>query len=125
MAFPGYGKESLTEQERRIRDLEKELQDARMERDILKKDHGHLQQSTEMKYKFIEVNRSEFTVKQMCKVMDVSKNGYYRWLRKPISQRKAEKQNLQKIIQELFTHHKDMAGNPMIATDLRDFPITF
>ncbi len=37
LAFPGHGKESLTEQERRIRDLEKELQDTRMERDILKK----------------------------------------------------------------------------------------
>lgn len=36
-AFPGQGKESLTEQERRIRELEKELQDTKMERDILKK----------------------------------------------------------------------------------------
>jgi len=37
LAFPGHGKESLNEQERIIRELEKELHDTRMERDILKK----------------------------------------------------------------------------------------
>ena len=36
-AFPGRGKEALTEPEKRIRELEKKLKDAEMERDILKK----------------------------------------------------------------------------------------
>ena len=36
-AFPGHGKEALTSTEQRIRDLEKKLKDAEMERDILKK----------------------------------------------------------------------------------------
>ncbi len=75
-----------------------------------------------MKYKFIEENRSEFTVKKMCQVMDVSQSGYYHWLREPISKRKTEKKNLQKIIRDLFSKHKGMAGSPIIAADLRDFP---
>jgi putative transposase len=75
-----------------------------------------------MKYKFIEENRSEFRVKKMCQVMDVSQSGYYRWLRKPISNRKTEKQVLQRIIKDLFAKHKGMAGSPMISADLRDFP---
>lgn len=37
LAFPGNGREALTDQERRIKDLEKKLKDAEMERDILKK----------------------------------------------------------------------------------------
>jgi transposase-like protein len=37
LAFPGNGLEALTEQETKIRDLEKKLKDAEMERDILKK----------------------------------------------------------------------------------------
>jgi len=37
LAFPGNGREALTEQEKRIRELEKKLKDAEMERDILKK----------------------------------------------------------------------------------------
>ncbi len=35
--FPGNGKESLTPEEKRIKDLEKQLRDTEMERDILKK----------------------------------------------------------------------------------------
>jgi len=37
LAFPGHGREALTEQEKRIKELEKKLKDAEMERDILKK----------------------------------------------------------------------------------------
>jgi len=37
LAFPGNGREALTEQEKRIQELEKRLKDAEMERDILKK----------------------------------------------------------------------------------------
>ena len=44
-----------------------------MERDIFKKSHGHLQQSTEMKFKFIEKNRSLFPVKKMCLVLEISR----------------------------------------------------
>lgn len=58
----------------------------------------------------------------MCQVVDVSQSGYYRWLRKPISNRKTEKQVLQRIIKDLFAKHKGMAGSPMISADLRDFP---
>ncbi len=37
IAFPGNGKEALTEDQKEIKDLEKRLRDAEMERDILKK----------------------------------------------------------------------------------------
>lgn len=36
-AFSGYGRELMSPQEQRIRELEKKLKDAEMERDILKK----------------------------------------------------------------------------------------
>ena len=36
-AFPGYGREALTAEQKRIRELEKQLKDTEMERDILKK----------------------------------------------------------------------------------------
>jgi len=36
-AFPGQGRESLSPYEQKMRDLEKKLKDAEMERDILKK----------------------------------------------------------------------------------------
>jgi len=37
LAFPGHGKENLMPQEEKVRKLQKELNDIRIERDILKK----------------------------------------------------------------------------------------
>lgn len=37
VAFPGHGREALTPEQRRIREVEKELRDVTLERDILKK----------------------------------------------------------------------------------------
>jgi transposase-like protein len=37
IAFPGQGNESLTAEQQRIKDLEKKLKDAELDRDILKK----------------------------------------------------------------------------------------
>ena len=37
LAFPGNGREALTSEQERIRELEKKLSDVEMERDILKK----------------------------------------------------------------------------------------
>ena len=37
IAFPGNGREGLTSQQQKIRDLEKKLRDVEMEREILKK----------------------------------------------------------------------------------------
>ena len=37
LAFPGHGNMALTEEQKRIRELEKKLRDTEMERDILKK----------------------------------------------------------------------------------------
>ena len=37
LAFPGNGVEALTQEQKRIRELEKRLKDTEMERDILKK----------------------------------------------------------------------------------------
>jgi len=37
VAFPGQGKQGLTDDQRRIKELEKQLRDAELDRDILKK----------------------------------------------------------------------------------------
>jgi transposase-like protein len=37
LAFPGNGREAITSQQQKIRELEKKLKDTEMERDILKK----------------------------------------------------------------------------------------
>lgn len=72
-----------------------------------------------MRFKFIQQNRSSFTVKKMCQVFQVSSSGYYRWLKNPFSVRKVKNIRLQSRIKELFTEHRGMVGSPMITADLR------
>ena len=77
-AFPGTGHQKPLEEENR--QLRRELDGMREERDILKKSGGHLLKGTESRFMFIKEHRKEFSVEKMAKVLDVSKSGYYVWL---------------------------------------------
>ena len=52
-----------------IRRLRRELEQAQMERDVLKKSHRHLLGSSEMRFCFIEDNRQVYPVRLMCAVL--------------------------------------------------------
>ena len=44
-----------------------------------------------MKYPFISEHRGIFRVDRMCKVLDISRSGYYAWLKRKDSPGKREK----------------------------------
>ncbi len=75
-----------------------------------------------MRFKFINKNRSSFSVKKMCQMLNVSKSGYYRWCKAPLSSLKIANERLDARIKELFAEHKGMAGSPMITADLNEDP---
>ncbi len=75
-----------------------------------------------MRFQFIKENRSLFPVKKMCQILQVSKSGFYRWLKAPLSQREQEKVRLRSRITALYHWHKGMAGSPLITRDLHDEP---
>lgn len=53
-----------------------------------------------MKYKFILEHKVEHTITKLCKVLHVSRSGYYDWLQRPLSQRALFNNDLlQKIMQ--------------------------
>jgi hypothetical protein len=58
-----------------------------MERDILKKSDGHLQQPPEVRYELMQKHRSEFPVEKMAKTLKVSRSGFYAWQRRGQSRR--------------------------------------
>lgn len=41
-------------------------------------------------YRFIEAHRKQFSVQQLCRVLEVAPSGYYEWLQNPISSRAQE-----------------------------------
>lgn len=67
-------------------------------------------------------HRSDFPVKKMCRTLNVSKSGYYRWLKAPVSLRKMNREQIKSRIFALYSEHKGMAGSPLITADLREDP---
>ncbi len=58
-------------------------------------DRQHHPRGVRSKYAFIKEHRNEFnTAAMMCRALEVSRNGYYEWLRNPLSHRAREDQRL-------------------------------
>lgn len=71
-------------------------------------------------YKFIEANRSRFSVAAMCRLLGVARAGYYAWLERPISDRAQEDARLLRLIRASFVASHGIYGAPRILLDLRE-----
>ena len=88
-SFPRQGIQSINEDTRRITELEKRLNEAEIERDILKKSVEHHLQERSLIFQFIkEYNSKQWTIEVICKVLQVSRSSYYSWLKEPEGKRK-------------------------------------
>jgi len=56
----------------------------------------------------------------MCRVLEVSRAGYYRWLKRKPSQRQLDNQSLDAEIREIYDGSKGRYGSPKITQELRD-----
>ncbi|WP_460327714.1 IS3 family transposase, partial [Paenibacillus sp. YSY-4.3] len=79
-----------------------------------KKSSAHLQQTKELRFRFIEEHRSEFPLEKMCAVLQVSRSGYYRWKTKKPSSQKLRKDAVMERIRYHFTDHNKRYGSPKI-----------
>lgn len=72
-----------------------------------------------MKFDFIRRHVDQYPVRLMCRVLGVSRSGYYAWLRRPESRRGREDRRLKVRIRTIF-HESDKAyGSPRIHRELR------
>lgn len=77
-------------------------------------------QGVRVKYAFIKAHRSEFDTAVMCRLLDVSRSGFYEWLRQPLSDRALEDQRLLRLIRAAYTASHGVYGAPRIFLDLRE-----
>ena len=77
-------------------------------------------QGTRGKYAFINAHRSEFDTAVMCRLLDVSRSGFYEGLRNPLSDRALEDQRLLGLIRAAYTASHGVYGAPRIFLDLRE-----
>ncbi len=73
-----------------------------------------------MRYLCIDRCRKLYPVLMMCRVLKVSRSGYYAWRVRPESQRAKTDRHLMRVIRRLHTDSKGVYGSPKITADLRD-----
>ena len=67
-----------------------------------------------MKFHFIDVHREEFRVGSMCRVLGVSRSGYYAWRRRPLPRQYERNQALLVHIRDAYTAGRRAYGSPRI-----------
>lgn len=73
-----------------------------------------------MKYQFMADHRTEFEVTVMCRVLVVSRSGYYAWLKRPTSPREMADQVLSQHIKEIHQQSRQTYGSPRIQAELAE-----
>lgn len=74
-----------------------------------------------MKYVFIEKHQAEFSIKAMCRVLQVARSGWYIWhqRRHQINRRQQFRLVCDNVVREAFSNAKRRYGAPRLTVELR------
>jgi putative transposase len=72
-----------------------------------------------MRYHFIQKHRGQFRNSIMFRVLGVRASAFYKWQKRPVSQRQQQKADLAAHINELFHNSDGRYGSPRIHRDLK------
>jgi len=72
-----------------------------------------------MNYRLIKAYRSHFRVEKMCQILEVSRSGFYAWLKREASRRQQEEQKLLQLIQQIFEDSRQTYGYRRITKALK------
>ncbi len=70
-------------------------------------------------FRLIEAERASFSVPLMCRVLGVSRSGYYDWKDRPPSQRSREDAALTERIRQIHERSREIYGYPRVHAELR------
>jgi putative transposase len=70
-------------------------------------------------YRLIDVEKTSYSVSMLCKVLKVSRSGYYDWKNRPPSKRAIENAALTERIREVHHRSRDTYGYPRVHAELR------
>ena len=71
-------------------------------------------------YEFIKAHGRDSSVQMMCRLLDVAPSGYYKWFKKPMSNRAREDARLLRLIRASFAASQGVYGAPRVFLDLRE-----
>ena len=66
------------------------------------------------RFRAVEELRADYTVKRLCRVLGVSRSGYYAWRTRPPSSRAVENRQLLGVIREIHAESRGTYGSPRV-----------
>ena len=76
-----------------------------------------------MKYEFMQEHRERYRLQSMCKVLKVSRSGYYAWKGRRPSNRQQVNKELLESIREVYKKSRKVYGSPRITEELNEHGI--
>lgn len=73
-----------------------------------------------MRFAFIDVEKAVYPLSLLCRVLRVTRSGYYAWLERPESKRRQQDRSLQVKVRSFHTASRGTYGSPRIHRDLRE-----
>ncbi|QJD85265.1 IS3 family transposase [Cohnella herbarum] len=80
----------------------------------MKESDALLRERPSVKYMFIYEHRSEYRLEKMCRVMEVSRSGYYKWLGRSESERERQHKEWTEQVKEVYDQNRQLYGSPKI-----------
>jgi len=72
-----------------------------------------------LKFLFIDREKAEYSVKQLCETLDVSESGYHAWKQRPESARARENKAVTAQIKGAFERSRKSYGSPRVTKELK------
>lgn len=72
-----------------------------------------------MRFQFIQSHARIFHISTMCRVLEVSRAGYYAWRARPLAERVKEDQRLRTRIRVIYEEARGRYGSPRVYQELR------
>src|SRR5574337_1562626 len=90
-----------------------------------KKSRGVLCQAVTVKYAWIEAQRARYPVGRLCRLLGVSRSGFYAWRGRTPCRRSRSDARLVVELRARFARHRGQYGRPRLTADLRaaGFPV--
>lgn len=116
-----YSSEREQEMSSEITRLKRQLAERDEELAILQNGRDILREAPEMKYVFIEKHQAEFSIKAMCRVLQVARSGWYvsHQRRHQINRRQQFRLVCDNVVREAFSDAKQRYGAPRLTDELR------
>ncbi|MEO7867034.1 MAG: IS3 family transposase [Candidatus Eisenbacteria bacterium] len=98
--------------------LRKEVRQLRLERDGTKKSGGVLRQRERVKFAFIQAENTDIPITTLCRILNVSRSGYYAWCERPESEHAQQDHHLRVRVRASFEASRQRYGSPRVWEDL-------